>query len=201
MDSLKEHRSHGELAELLAQIREGSVPAFDRFYEKAAPFIYGLSCKLLGDRMEAEDVCHDVLLAVIDGADKYDPSRGSAEAWLAVLAKSRCMDRLRKRSRVMLEPEEPALAKEDAAIGRPEQRVIRKLEHEALRGALALLPGEQRQTIAAAYYGRRTHKDLAETWQVPVGTIKSRVRYGLHHMRKTMERLGWAGEEGRARDG
>ncbi|MFD0670504.1 RNA polymerase sigma factor [Cohnella sp. GCM10027633] len=196
MDSQKDSRSHGELAELLAQVREGCEDAFDAFYAKAAPFIYGLSRKLLGDRMEAEDVCHDVLLAVIAGADKYDPARGSAEAWLAVLAKSRCMDRLRKRSKIALEQQEPAETKEETAIGLPEHRVIRKLEREALRGALAQLPGEQRQTIAAAYFGHRTHKDLADAWQVPVGTIKSRVRYGLHHMRKTMERLGWIGEEG-----
>ncbi|MFC5531664.1 RNA polymerase sigma factor [Cohnella yongneupensis] len=202
MDSLKPHRDSGHLEDLLGRIRDGSVQAFDGFYEHAAPFIFGLSRKMLGDRMEAEDVCHDVLLAVITDLDRYDPARGSVEAWLAVLTKSKCIDRLRKRNKLVLEDQElDGFHRPAAAIGQPEQRVLRQMEREALRQALVELPGLQRQTISAAFYGQRSQRDLAETWHVPIGTIKSRVRYGLNHLRKAMERLGWTDEEGGRRDG
>ncbi|WP_123040876.1 sigma-70 family RNA polymerase sigma factor [Cohnella candidum] len=181
-----------DLAGLLRQIREGSPEAFDRFYESAAPFVMGLSLKMLQDRMESEDVCHDVLMQIITQPDRYDPSRGSVEAWLAVQTKSRCMDRLRKRRRIAagaaFDVETDVLRESEDT----ERRVLSKLEKEALRRAWVELPGAQRQTLAAAFYDYRSQRELAESWQVPIGTVKSRVRYGLSHLRKAMERLGWA---------
>ncbi len=185
-----------DLFELFALMRDGSMEAFDRFYGQAAPLVMGIAGKLLGgDRMEMEDVCHDVLLTVISQPEKYSPERGSVEAWLAVLTKSRCMDRLRKRRRIVLEQREAPFEQRYAWAGEtalPEQRVMAKMEGEALRQALSELDGVQRRTLAEVYYSHRTRKELAEAWQVPVGTIKSRVRYGLNHLSKAMERLGWS---------
>lgn len=201
MEPLREQAAPRELADLLACMQDGSVQAFDRFYERTAPFIFGLSCKMLGDRMEAEDVCHDVLLTVITDASRYDASRGSVEAWLAVLTKSKCVDRLRKRSKIVFDKPDLTESSVPAHDRGPEQRALRNLEREALRQALGQLPGLQRQTIAAAFFEHRSQRDLAESWHVPVGTIKSRVRYGLNHLRRAMERLGWTGEEGGERNG
>jgi len=63
---------------------------------------------------------------------------------------------------------------------------------QALQEALFRLPEPQRQALAAAFYQERSHRELASSWKVPVGTVKSRVRYGLSHLRRTMEKLGWA---------
>ena len=177
------------------------MEAFDRFYERAAPFVTGIAGKLLeGDRMEAEDVCHDVLLTVITRPEKYSPERGTVEAWLAVLTKSRCLDRLRKKKRIVLESERSTFEPRDAVAGSypaTEQLALAKMEGEALRRALAELDGIQRRTLAEVYFGSRTRKELAEEWQVPEGTVKSRVRYGLGHLHKAMRRLGWTnGERG-----
>jgi len=189
-------RTETQLADLLDQIQNGSLHAFDRFYASAAPFVMGLSCRLLGERMEAEDVCHDVLMAVIAQPERYDPSRGTVEAWLAVLAKSRCLDRLRKRKRIVLDGESGGYAERMAAASDTERRVISKLQGEALRSALGELPGAQRQTISEAFFDYRSQSELAADWQVPIGTVKSRMRYGLTHLRKAMTRLGWAQAEG-----
>lgn len=196
MKSASIERTEVSLAALLDEINNGSLQAFDRFYASAAPFVMGLSCKLLGDRMEAEDVCHDVLMAVIAQPERYDPSRGSVEAWLAVLAKSRCMDRLRKRKRIVLDAESGEHTEHLPAASDTERRVIAKLQGEALRRALGELPGTQRQTIAEAFFDYRSQSELAAAWQVPIGTVKSRMRYGLTHLRKAMTRLGWAQAEG-----
>ncbi|XID94756.1 RNA polymerase sigma factor [Paenibacillaceae bacterium WGS1546] len=187
-----------EMSELFAQVREGSMEAFDRFYESAAPFVTGIAGKMLGgDRMEAEDVCHDVLLEVISRPERYSPERGSVEAWLAVLTKSRCADRLRKRSRVVLERQTAAFEQTFAFAGEyalPEQQVVAKLQGEALRQAMSELDGAQRRALSEVYYGHRSRRELAEAWQVPVGTVKSRVRYGLQHLNKAMKRLGWTND-------
>ncbi|MFC4601285.1 RNA polymerase sigma factor [Cohnella hongkongensis] len=196
MDTIPGRSGNEDLFELIVLLKEGSLEAFDRFYEQAAPFVMRIAGKLLGgDRMEMEDVCHDVLLAVISQPEKYSPDRGSVEAWLAVLTKSRCMDRLRKRRRIVLEERDSPFERGLALAGEAaltEQRVLAKMEGEALRRALSELDGVQRRTLTEVYYRRRTRRELAEAWDVPVGTVKSRVRYGLSRLHKAMARLGWS---------
>lgn len=185
---------------LLKQIREGSLEAFDHFYAIAAPIVMGLSWKILQDRMEAEDVCHDVLMMVILKPEQYDPARGSVEAWLYVLTKSRCIDRLRKRKRLVLDADSGMLLERRLQRGdETERRVLLKLQKEALHRAIGELPSVHRQTIAGAYFDSRSQSELASAWQIPIGTVKSRMRYGLSRLRKAMERLGWAEAGGGSR--
>lgn len=182
------------LEDLLCQIRSGSLTAFDRFYEQTAPFVMGISMKILGDRMEAEDVCHDVLMQVLSRPERYNPSRGSVEAWLAVLAKSRSLDRLRKHKRLMLEDGQADLTGSVQHWNSDdiEERVLDNLQKEALQEAMFKLPEPQRRALAAAFYLERSHRELAELWRLPVGTVKSRVRYGLIRLRRAMEKMGWS---------
>jgi len=187
----------GDMAVCLNRIKEGSLDAFEMFYQRAAPFVTGIAYRMLGDRMEAEDICHDVLLGVVSRPDKYNPERGSVEAWLAVLTKSRCLDLLRKRGKVLLGENgfcEELAGGSAAAEALPERRVLDKLEGEALRRAIRELPREQRELVAAAYYADCSQSELARRWSVPLGTVKSRVRYGLNHLRKAMEKMGWVKE-------
>jgi len=190
----------GLLEKLLAEIREGSASAFDRLYGLTAPMVRAIALQILGDPMDAEDVCHDVFLQVICHPERYDPSRGSVEAWLAVLAKSRATDRLRRKKRLLLAAERERLER-DSWMARetdaePESRVLAKLQSEAVRLALLEVPRAQRQALAAAFYQGRTQRELAEEWRVPLGTIKSRVRYGLGHLRRALTHMGWAEAEG-----
>ncbi|MBB6730472.1 RNA polymerase sigma factor [Cohnella zeiphila] len=191
-------RNHNEdMAKWLQEIGEGSTEAFDRFYERAVAWLMPLACRMLEDRMEAEDACHDVLLAVIRHPERYDAVRGSVEAWLAIQLKSRCLDRLRKRSKIVLrEDAEPEREAGRRGLPLPEETVVARMEREALRGAMQTLSNPQRETLAAAYFSSRTQRELAEDWQVPLGTVKSRVRYGLHHLRRAMAQLGWGEPEG-----
>lgn len=182
-----------DMAKWLKEIEAGSAEAFDRLYERVVPWLLPIAQQLLGDRMEAEDACHDVLLAVIRHPERYDRSRGTVEAWLAVQLRSRCLDRLRKRSRVVLsEPEEERAALPSPA--RTEEAALGRIEGEVVRRALQELPGLHRRTLAEAYFASRSQRELSEEWQVPIGTVKSRIRYGLGHLRKSLEKLGWTAE-------
>ncbi|MFD2332222.1 RNA polymerase sigma factor [Cohnella sp. GCM10020058] len=185
-----------EMAEWLKKMEEGDPRAFEKLYEQAVPFLLPLACHLLGDRMEAEDAVHDVLLSVIKSPGRYDASRGSAQAWLAVQVKSKCLDRLRKRSRTVLRGETGDASVVTAASAQPETAVLARMEREAVRSAIGQLPGLQREALAAAYFTPSSHKELADAWHVPIGTVKSRVRYGLGHLRKALDRMGWGAGEG-----
>ncbi|SET90444.1 RNA polymerase sigma factor [Paenibacillus sp. NFR01] len=182
--------SNEAMAGLLAQMCEGSAAAFDEFYACYAPFVMQIACRQTGDRMEAEDICHDIFLEVLRKGGAYDSGRGSIKAWLAVMTRSRCIDRQRRkaRSRPVADPEE--LIREDAGPGQDEL-AVRKLQCEALGEALRQLPDNQKKAIVASYFGAQTHQELAASWSVPLGTVKSWIKYGVGNMRKQFMKQGW----------
>ncbi|MBD2867622.1 RNA polymerase sigma factor [Paenibacillus arenilitoris] len=183
-----------KMSEALREMCEGSVEAFDRFYAHYAPFIMQIALRTLGDTMEAEDVCHDVMLEALRRGTGYDPSRGSLEAWLAVMTKSRCLDRLRRSKRVVQTGEtERNFA--NACAAPAEEDAVALLEKEALRSALLSLPDEQRRAVIGNYFDARTQRELSDRWSVPLGTVKSWIRYGIRNMRKQLEKHGWNRQE------
>ncbi|MFD1956381.1 RNA polymerase sigma factor [Paenibacillus thailandensis] len=183
-----------EMELTLREMCDGSVEAFDRFYSRYAPLVFQIARRVVGDRMEAEDVCHDVFLEVIKRGGTYDSSRGSIEAWLAVMTRSRSLDRLRKERR-LTSSEEADERRLGAAGADIEEAVVLRLQQEAVQEALQALPARQKEAIAYSYFGARTQRELSEAWNVPLGTVKSWVRYGLDNIRKQLEKRGWTVSE------
>ncbi|MDQ0064056.1 RNA polymerase sigma factor [Paenibacillus harenae] len=177
-------------AALLRAMCEGSTEAFHLFYARYAPLVLRIACRTLGERMEAEDACHDVFLEAIRKGDRYNPAKGSVESWLAVMTRSRCVDRLRKRSRTVAMSAENGGEKLRTDTT-PEDKTIGFMERMAVREALEVLPELQRNAVVTAFLGKRTQRELAEEWQVPLGTVKSWIRYGLGNLRKELARRGW----------
>lgn len=176
----------------LRDMCRGSTEAFDAFYSRFAPLVMQIALRTLGDRMEAEDVCHDVFLEALKRGDSYEEGRGSIAAWLAVMARSRSLDRLRKRSKViasdaMAEEPRPCLTADPA-----EELALDRLRQEALKEALLQLPAEQRSAVISRYFGAQTQREMSSAWNVPIGTVKSWLRYGLSNLRKQMEKRGWS---------
>ncbi|NIK68269.1 MULTISPECIES: sigma-70 family RNA polymerase sigma factor [unclassified Paenibacillus] len=178
-----------DMSEVLRDMCEGETEAFDRFYARYAPLVMQVALRTLGERMEAEDVCHDVFLEVLRRGKDYNPGRGSLEAWLAVMTRSRCLDRLRRAKRIAEKGKQ--LGQDTASSGRSSEEIaLRHLELEELNEALKKLPRNQRNAVAYSYYSPHTQKELSDAWNVPLGTVKSWVRYGLNNMRKHLERRG-----------
>ncbi|MFB9326552.1 RNA polymerase sigma factor [Paenibacillus aurantiacus] len=187
-----------DMREVLLAMCDGSTCAFETFYERFAPLVMKIALRVTGDRMEAEDVCHDVFLEVLRRGRAYDPSRGSIAAWLAVMARSRSLDRMRRRQRlVQAEAEEL----ERAAEAEPtEEAVLTRLQKEELLEALRALPDNQRTAVVGSYFGARTQREMSAQWNVPLGTVKSWVRYGLNHLRRQLEKRGGTNENASAKE-
>jgi RNA polymerase sigma-70 factor (ECF subfamily) len=182
------------MSDALREMCGGSVDAFDRFYARYAPFVMQIALRTLGERMEAEDVCHDVFLEALRRGHSYDPDRGSLEAWLAVMTRSRCLDRLRRSKRIV-QTEEPALKLAHATAPAAEEHAVAHMEREAVRHALGHLPAEQRMAVIGNYFDEETQRELSDRLKVPLGTVKSWIRYGIRNMRKQLEKHGWYREE------
>ncbi|HEU5139833.1 MAG TPA: RNA polymerase sigma factor [Bacillales bacterium] len=182
-----------DLQMLIGEIRGGSIEAFDAFYEQLVPFVFRIALKTTGDKREAEDVCHDVFLEVYRRPNGYEPSRGSVKAWLAVKTRSRCLDRLRKKQRVILEePKEQKLPFFADKVDSTEELVFSKVEREVLKRALERIPEAQRQALHGKYFDSRTQNEIADEMSRPVGTVKSLIRYGIRNVRRQLRESGWA---------
>src|ERR1700685_189700 len=168
----------GDEMRLVARIRAGDQQAMSELYDRYAKVVYAVALRVLQDAGAAEDVLQDVFLQLWRNPDAFDASRGSLAAWLAVIARHRSIDRLRKRR--------PEVDVEDCVIaGGPDlaDEAERTLVIEKVRVVLAEMNPEQRKVLELAFFQGLTHTEIAEKTGEPLGTIKTRIRTGLQHLR------------------
>ena len=136
--------------------------------------------RIVRDLDAAEDVVQEAFVQVWRQAGRYDPRRGSPQAWLCTIARTRALDRLRRRvaRREQEEVTEPA-----ASGGTPDR------EGElAVRKALLSLSADQRRALELAYYEGLTQSEIARRLNEPLGTVKTRIRTALIRLREELQR-------------
>lgn len=164
---------------MLRRLTGGDPAALGEFYDLYAGLVNGLALRILRDAAEAEDLVQEVFIQVWRQAARYDPGRGSPEAWLCTIARSRALDRLRRRAARREEPGDPPPA---SASERP-----RPEEVLAVRKALEGLSRDQRAALELAYYEGLTQTEIANRLGQPLGTVKTRMRTALMRLREVLE--------------
>ncbi|MFL6256505.1 MAG: sigma-70 family RNA polymerase sigma factor [Pyrinomonadaceae bacterium] len=192
--SLGNPQTDAEDAELLRAVARGDEAAFARVYDRYGAILLGLMLRILRSRPEAEDVLQEVFLQVWQQARSFDPARGRAFTWLATLARSRAIDRLRavdsreRAAQRSVEDGQP-VATEPRAWA--DEEAIRAERAEAVRAALAELPEEQRQVLVLAYLDGMSQAEIAAAKKQPLGTVKTRTRTGLKRLSEALRtRIG-----------
>jgi RNA polymerase sigma-70 factor, ECF subfamily len=160
--------------------------AVGELYDRHSRVLYGLILRILRDRSEAEEVLQEVFVLVWTRAETYNATLGSPAAWLVRIARNRAIDRLRANS-VRLRAVESAPVPEPAA--NPELAASAGEEQRAVIRALESLPCEQRLLIEQAYFLGLTQSELAERHQLPLGTVKTRIRLGMQALRQRLAEL------------
>lgn len=180
---------------LLQRIAARDAQALALLYDRHSPLAYGVVLRILRDAGDADDVLQETFARVWSRADTYDPRLGAPAAWLTRIARNRAVDRLRaKRVRRDISVD-PGLTRdgEPVPLPEPEDRVTPETvaQHaatsSALQAAMRLLPAVQRQLIEAAFFDGYTHHELAARFDLPLGTVKTRIRSGLLAMRGRLE--------------
>jgi RNA polymerase sigma-70 factor (ECF subfamily) len=179
--------------DLLTLVERGAADAFEVIYERHSRVAFSLAFRLLGDRSSAEDLVQDAFLAVWRGAASYSAARGSVRNWLLSILHNRGVDRLRTLAAMTRRQE----ALEHAELQRSDEPDAADLGiGQALAGSvreeLSSLPGEQFEVLKLAYYGGFTHQEIAEMLELPLGTVKSRMRLGLDRLRRGLGEAGMA---------
>jgi RNA polymerase sigma-70 factor (ECF subfamily) len=166
---------------LIQAMARGDLVALATFYDRYAPLIFGLAARVTGNAADAEEVLQDVFIQAWRQAARYTPGRGAPRTWLLTIARSRAIDRRRRRRQdgTAGATVTEALDRREDPAGDLEGRERR----EAVRKALKLLPPEQRAAIELAYFEGLTHTEIAARTGDPVGTVKGRLRLGMEKLR------------------
>ncbi len=197
-------------AALVRSVAGGSEDALGVLYDRHAGSVYGVALRLTGDRQLAEEVVQETFLALWNRAELFDPALASLATWLRAIARNRTVDRIRAAGRrpplVSLgapdasgepgapEPELERLGLQGAVIGGsapdpgPEARAETADALAVVQAALTSMPDVERAVILLAYRDGLTQSEIAERLEWPLGTVKTRTRRALAHLRAAFER-------------
>ena len=157
--------------------------AFAQLFDRFVPRIKGYLRRLGAEQTLAEDLTQEVMLALWQRAEVYDPTRATACTWMFTIARNRFIDSVRRRSEVEADVDTIAVPADDDT---ERSFYLTQLERH-LRHAVALLPSEQNQLIEQGYFRNKTQAALADEFGLPLGTVKSRQRLALDKLRRHLD--------------
>lgn len=182
----EQNRENDDL--LLGLARNRDKESFVALFNHFAPRVKAFLMRGNLSEQEAEELTQDTMLTMWQKADQFDPYKASAATWVFTIARNKKIDRMRKNAVVTLdlddlvmagaEPASDAVSADDElASGRARDRLAR---------AIAQLPPEQALVVRKAFYDDMSHGEIAAATNIPLGTVKSRLRLGLERLRKNV---------------
>ena len=172
-------------ATLVRSMAAGDQLALHTLYEMAHRMVFTLIMRITANRETAEELTIDVFHDVWRRASRYDAANGTVLGWIMNQARSRAIDRLRFESRQKRSPGDDAEPLAEIAA-EPRDALELRAEAQSLRVALATLTPNERQAIETTFFGGLTHAEAAARLNRPLGTIKARIRSGLHKLRRAL---------------
>lgn len=167
---------------LLTRICSHDQEAIRLFHQRYANLVYSIAYRVLNDPTSAEEAMQDTFLKVWQNAQSFDESRGTAVAWLSRITRNTAIDYTRLRAR-RVAVDDSFDIEDGRMLPLPDGWQDRE-RTEALRQALSLLPKDQEQVLALAYFGGLSQSEIADQLKIPLGTVKTRMRIGLQKLRE-----------------
>lgn len=174
---------------LMRRIAERDSAAMRTLYDRHAGLVYAIALKMLKNRDDAEELVADVYWELWDKASRYDQTRSAPSTYIVTLARSRAIDRLRRRAgKGMVSLDASTAPQSPSAEPNPLQVSEFSEQAQLVRQALAELEPNQREAIESAYYDGLSQSEIADKLHKPLGTIKTYIRQGLIRLRETLRK-------------
>jgi RNA polymerase sigma-70 factor (ECF subfamily) len=169
--------------DLISLVGGSDAEAFATLYDRHGRAAYSLSYRMMGEKQAAEDLVQDAFLKVWRGAGSYRTERGSVRTWILSIVHNRGIDQLRslasrRRTQNKVEASAPKSEPSEAFA-----ETWSNSQREQVREALGTLPPEQLKILELAYFSGYTHVEISELLDLPLGTVKGRMRLGLKKIR------------------
>lgn len=185
LDGDSARRDRGDRASgdelLLTRAKGGDQGAMTELFDRYSGMVYSVALRVLNDPGHAEDVMQEIFFQVWRNPNAFVSGRGSVGAWLAVMARNRAIDLLRRRR--------PTDSVDDVVLASSsdlESEVERNRMMEKVRVVLKDLPVEQQKSVELAFFEGLTHSEIATRTGDPLGTVKTRIRSALTTLRKAI---------------
>jgi RNA polymerase sigma-70 factor (ECF subfamily) len=173
--------------EVMQLVQQGDPRAFELLYDRHGGAAFSLAYRMVGNRVNAEDISQEAFLSIWRSRLRYQSERGSVRTWVLGVVHHRAIDALRhnlvhERRRVGVE----GLEERQEAPELTDVEAARREEARNVRTALDTLPEDQCRVIELAYFGGFSHSQIAEMLEMPIGTVKGRMRLGLEKLRNQL---------------
>ena len=172
--------------QLIRQVANQDRDAFSQLYDRFSTLVFSLAMRMLKVRSDAEDLLQEVFVQVWRQAQSYSAERGSPEAWIINIARSRAIDKIRsirRMERSFVLTDDPARAESSENV---ESSVAESEARMTMGSALANLPEAQRRVLEMAYFDGLTQTEIATRLAKPLGTVKTRMRSGIQKLREIL---------------
>jgi RNA polymerase sigma factor (sigma-70 family) len=167
-------RAADPLAPLVARMGKSDEQALAALYDAAIGAIYSLAARIVRDAHLAEEVAEDTFMQAWREATRYDAAKGRVMTWLMVICRSRALDALRRVDPAQAHEDVDSLRGDMAAEANPPDAAIHQFRlGSAVRDALETLPAQERQAVTLSFFRGLTHQEIADLWQMPLGSVKT----------------------------
>lgn len=167
------------VSEWIDAVSGGDEDALGHLYEATLSKLYAVAIRILDDSGLAEDVVAETYHELWQNASRYDPRKGRPLSWMLTICRNRALDAYRRRAADARKVDSAANQQQPAAFSPPEDLLDAVEQGHAMHAVLASVSAEDRQLIALAFYRDHSHQEIADLVQMPLGTVKSRIRRAL----------------------
>ena len=184
-DGISPKSDSGSMEDMVLRVAQGDRDAFRAVFDHFAPRLKAYIMGQGSDLVSAEEVVQEALVKVWRKAGQYDPKMAAASTWIFTIARNLRIDHLRKANRPEPDMNDPAFVPDPEAL--PSEILSRSEDAGILHAAIKKLSSEQQDVLRLAYFEEKSHPEIATALNIPLGTVKSRVRLALKNIRASMK--------------
>lgn len=181
---------HLDDGELMRAVAKGDTDAFAVFYDRHVRRVHSVVLRVLRDPSISQEVTQEVFVEAWTLAARFEEQRGALASWLVTMARRRAIDRVRSEQAARNRDVKSSAINGSRELDEVAETAVLDDEHRQVREALHVLTDVQRDAIERAYFGGRTYREVAEDLDVPLSTIKTRIRDGMMRLRAELELAG-----------